>query len=665
LEMFEFPMVSGDASHVLDDPNSIVISESTAKALFGDEDPLNKLIRLDNDDDLKVSGVFTDVPKYSSFQFDILIPWTYVEKTQEWIQENSDNWENSSFQVFVELDDPIHHKTTESNVADMLMKKNPGDVEMSFFLYPMERWRLYSKFEDGREKGGLIEFVQIFAAIAIVILVIACINFMNLATARSERRSKEVGIRKTVGSGRGELIIQFLCESFFITIISYVIAITLALVLLPSFNHLVEKQLSFDFTSSTFWFASAGIILITGLLAGSYPAFYLSSFRPAIILKGNSLSNDGSYYARKVLVVVQFSAAIILLTSTLVIYQQIELIRSRALGYQQDRLITVDLNEDLADKYDAFKNELLGSGAIESMTLSNNSITEVFSENTLDWPGKPNDLNVLFHTIKSNYDYAKTMGIKILEGRDFSKDFTSDSSAIILNQAALDLMQLEDPVIGTQLSTSGRTRNLIGILDNTIMGSVYNEVKPMFMVLDDWGEVITMRLPKDQDIKKSLSTIEAALKKYNPAYPFDYKFMDTEYEKKFKYIKLTHALANIYALLALVITGLGILGLAAFMAEQRKKEIGIRKVLGATVSQLIAMISKDFTKLILIAFALGAPLSWWLLDNYLDKYTIRIEIAWWIFPLAGFAALIFALLIVGNQAFRAAISNPVKSLRSE
>ncbi len=667
LEMFEFPLLQGDASQVLDEPTSIVISESVAKALFGEEDAINKIIRLDNDDDLKVSGVIKDVPGNSSFDFDILIPWSYRRKVQDFIKDNEDNWGNYSFQVFVELDNKANFSEAEASIKTMLQdNKEEGDeIESSFFLYPMERWRLHSSFENGKEKGGLIEYVQLFTIIAILIVVIACINFMNLATARSQKRSKEVGIRKTVGSKRNELVMQFLTEAVLITFISYVIAILFVLLLLPFYNDLVEKQLILDFRNGTFWVVSIAIIFITGLLAGSYPAFYLSSFNPAAILKGKGANSDNANLARKILVIVQFSVAIVLIVGTIVIYQQIEMAKKRDLGYKQDRLITVDFTEELRKNYDVFKNDLLNSRAVEAVTRSNSSITDINSNNFLGWPGKPDDLRVLFVTVTSHYDYAKTMDIEVLMGREFSKDFASDSSAILINKAAFDLMNLEEPVIGTELELWGDKRTLVGVIDNALMGSPYEEVRPLFVILDDWGGVISMRLNADQEIQKSLASIEEIFKKYNPAYPFDYKFIDQEFQKKFTYIRLTQTLANIYALLALVITGLGILGLAAFMAEQRKKEIGIRKVLGATVSQLIAMISKDFTKLILIAFALGAPLSWWLLDNYLDRYTIRVEIAWWIFPLAGFAALIFALLIVGNQAFRAAISNPVKSLRSE
>ncbi len=664
LEMFEFPLVQGDAASVLDDPSSIVISQSTAIALFGNEDPINKVIRIDNSDDLKVSGVIEDVPGNSSFEFDILIPWKYRERVNEWVRDNKDNWGNYSFQVFIELNDAKNEKVVEDNVKELLKENGQDDIERAFFLYPMTRWRLYSTFENGKEKGGMIEYVQLFTVIAIAILIVACINFMNLATARSERRAKEVGIRKAVGSKRTELIFQFMGESILITMIAFIIALLLVFGTLPLYNQLVDKELFIDFTDPMTWWFSLAIITFTGLLSGSYPAFYLSSFRPAATLKGKISVGKNASLPRRILVVLQFGVAMVLMAGTVVIYQQIGMARERDLGYSQERLITVDFTDELRKNYEPLKNELLQSTAVESVTRSNSSITQVNSNNFLGWPGKPEELRVIFSTITIDYDYAKTMGIRMLEGRDFSKDFASDSSAIIINKAALDLMQLEDP-IGTELDLWGEQRKLIGVIDNVLMESLYREVKPLFMIMDDWGGVVTLRLKGGQDLQTSLNTVESVLKKYNPAYPFDYQFMDEEFEKKFKTIELTQDLANIYAILTILITGLGIFGLAAYTAEQRTKEIGIRKVMGASVSHLISLISKDFTKLVIIAFVIAAPLSWWLLDNYLDRYPLRISLQWWIFPMTGVVALVFALLIVSNQALKAAKANPAHSLRNE
>jgi ABC-type antimicrobial peptide transport system permease subunit len=664
LEIFEFPLVAGDPSTVLDDPLSIVISESTAKALFGEEDPINKLVKLGEGGELKVTGILKDVPQNSSFEFDFLVPWKYREQINEWVVDNQDNWGNYSFQIFLELSDKSKAGSVEENIKEMLTEKGQDDIEREFFIYPMERWRLHSQFENGVEKGGIIEYVQLFSVIAIFILVIACINFMNLATARSEKRLKEVGIRKSIGSRRIDLIFQFLGESIVITLISFVIAIVLVLLVLPFYNQMVEKELALDISSPFFWMLSTGLILFTGLMGGSYPAFYLSSFSPVRTLKGSITIGKNASLPRRILVILQFGVAIILMIGTVIIYQQIELVKNRDLGYDMNNLITTDFTDELRENYETLKNEILQSGAVESMTRSNSAITQINSNNFLGWPGKPEDLRVIFTTITSEYDYTKTMGIEVLQGRDFSEDFKSDTAAIVINKAALDLMQLENP-IGTELDLWGDKRTLVGVVDDVLMGSLYREVKPMFIILNDWGGVITLRLNKNNDYQSSLATVKEIFEEINPAYPFDYKFVDSEFEEKFTTIKLTRRLAIIFAVLAILITGLGLFGLASYTAEQRTKEIGIRKVMGATVPNLVSLMSRDFSILVVVSFLLSAPLAWVLLDKYLEKYPIRIDMQWWIFPITGLVALLFALFIVSNQARKAAQANPVDSLRNE
>ena len=662
LEMFEFPLLYGDPSTVLDEPSSIVLTESLAKSLFGNEDPLGKMIRLDDEADVKVTGILKDVPQNSSFEFEYLIPWKLREQLNEWVRENKDNWGNNSFQVFVELDQGDDLLSVEGNVKDMLVEHSEHGFMRYLFLHPVERWRLYSNFENGIATGGRSDYVQLFTAIALLIIVIACINFMNLATARSERRAREVGIRKSVGSGRGQLIAQFIGESIFISIISYSVALLLAILLLPFYNDLVEKELYIDFTSSLFWIFTGVVILVTGIISGSYPAFYLSSFRPVKVLKGKVTLGKNASSPRKVLVILQFGVSMILIIGTIVIIQQIKLAKNRTLGYDQEKLISVDKTGELSDNYDALKTELLQSGAVAGVTVSNSKITSINSNNFLGWPGKPEDLRVIFTTITTEYDYCQTMGIEVLMGRDFSKDYKSDTAAIIVNKAALDLMGLEDP-IGTQLDLWGRKRELIGVIDNVLMGSVYSEVKPLFMIIDDWGGSITVRL--SGDIQNSLATVKSIFEKHNPAYPFEYDFVDVDYQKKFTTINMTSRLANLFAILTIFITGLGLFGLAAYTAEQRTKEIGIRKVLGASVSGLIQLMSYDFSKLVIISFLLSSPLAWYLLNSYLERYPLRTEIMWWIFPLTGLIALIFAIVIVSTQALKAATANPVKSLRNE
>lgn len=665
LEMFQFPLIAGNAETVLDDPANVVITESTAKALFGNDDAMGKIIRVDNQFDLKVGGILKDIPKNSSFQFDILIPWKQHYNTSDWVKRNTTNWGNYSFQIFVELNDAKNKAATENGIRSLLANYGEDkEIKHEFFLYPLLRWRLYSHFENGIEQSGMSDYVQLFTVIAIFIIVIACINFMNLATARSERRAREVGVRKSVGSARWQLILQFVGESVIIACMSFVVAVLAAQLLLPAYNTLVDKKLFIDYSGSQFWLSAVALILITGLLAGSYPAFYLSGFQPVKVLKGKPNIGKGASLPRKILVTLQFGFSILLIIAMFVIYNQIELAKGRSLGYSQENLITVPLNKDYHDNLQHLKTELLASGAVESMVRANSAITDINSNNFLGWPGKPEALKVIFTTIVTDYDWAKTMGVKMIEGRDFSEDFKSDSLAIVVNKAAVKVMGLKDPV-GTELELWGKKRKLIGVYDDVLMGSPYEEVKPMFAVLDDWWGSITIRLPKGGNLQESLQTIETIFKKYGPAYPFEYKFVDVEFQKKFTTINLTSKLARLFAILAAIITGLGLFGLAAFTAEQRKKEIGIRKVLGASVQGLVGLISREFSLMVIVAFVLSAPLSWWLMTEYLKRYAIRTSIEWWIFPLTGAIALMFALMIVSTQALRAASSNPVDSLRNE
>ncbi|CAN5459224.1 ABC transporter permease [soil metagenome] len=664
LTMFEFPLIKGNASTALSEPGSIVITESLAKVLFGDKDPINQLIRVENKSEQKVTGVLKDIPKNSSFQFEFLIPWK-LNETNEWLKKEKDNWGNNSYQIYVELNDPANMDAVNTAIKGVVIKHSPEDFKRELFLHPLLDWRLHSDFENGKVAGGQIEYVQMFTVIAIFVLVIACINFMNLATARSEKRAREVGIRKSVGSKRIEIIVQFIGESLFIAVLAFGISVLLTELALPFYNDLVQKKLFVDYASGQFWIFTLSLIFFTGIISGSYPAFYLSSFQPVKVLKGKVQVGKSASTPRKVLVTLQFGFSIILIIGTIVIYQQIQHIKARDLGYDQKNLITVDYTADIEKNYKVIKNELLSSGVVDAVTRSNSPITEIWSNNFLGWPGKPVDTKVIFTTISCEYDYLKTMGIKIIEGRDFSEDYKSDSMAIIVNKAGMDLMNLKNP-IGERLDLWEKKRELIGIVDNVLMGDPTKPVKPMFMILNPgWISAVTIRLEKTGDLPGALKKVEEVFKKYNSAYPFQYAFADVEFQKKFTSISMISSLASLFATLAIIITGLGLFGLAAFTAEQRNKEIGIRKVMGASVAGLVALMSKDFSKLVLIAFVFFGPISWWALNLFLDRFQYRIAIPWWVFPLTGLAALVFALMIVATQALRAAHANPVNSLRNE
>lgn len=664
LDMFEFPMKIGQASEVLDDPSSIVISEALAGILFKGENPIGQFLKVENQSTLKVTGIFKNVPKNSSFQFDYLIPWKHRESVDSWIRDNTSNWGNYSFQVFVELTDDKSELNVQAGIKDILTEKGQTDVPREFFLHPLLRWRLHSQFKNGKEAGGQYEYVRLFSVVAILILIIACINFMNLATARSERRAKEVGIRKSLGSRRGQLIVQFYGESLVISVISFLFAILLVNLVLPAYNNLVDKKLAIDYLSSEFWLFSLAIIFVTGIVSGSYPSLYLSSFSPIKTLKGKVSVGKNANLPRKILVMIQFGFAIILIISTIVIVKQIDLAKNRDLGYDQEGLITVPITDEITKNYDVLKQELLRTGAVVSMTKTNGSVTSIDSNTLLSWPGKPEAVKVMFVAVVTEYDYAKTVGAEMILGRDFSKEYGADSSAIVVNKAAMDLMQLEEP-IGTQLDLWGSKRTLIGVVDNILMDSPYEQVKPMFMVLDDWGGSLILRLQKTNDMSATLKTVQDIFEIYNPAHPFNYSFVDVDFERKYTTINLTRQLSTIFAILTIFISGLGLFGLASYTAEQRIKEIGIRKVLGASVSNLIGLMSVDFAKLVLVSFVVAAPLAYLFLDSYLQKYSIRTSMDWWIFAVTGLVSLLFALAVVINQARRAAIANPVKSLRSE
>ena len=665
LDMFEYEMLVGDGSLVLDDPSSIVISTQVAQALFGHLNPVGEFIKVNDQSILKVTGVFKDIPDNSTFQFDYLIPWKHREATESWLANNKTNWDNYSFQVFVELANEEDELEVEASIKDILNDRSEMDIPKEFFLHPMLRWRLHTSFEKGNETGGQHEYITMFSLIALVILVIACINFMNLATARAEGRAKEVGVRKSLGSRRVYLILQFYGESILISILSFVFAIILVLAALPAYNQLVNKQLAIDFSSTEFWLFSLLVIALTGVVSGSYPSLYLSSFDPIKTLKGKVSIGKHANLPRKILVVLQFGFAVILIICTIVITRQIDIAKSRDLGYSQEGLISIPLTEEMDENYDIIEQELKRSGQVISMTRANSNVTQINSNNFLDWPGKPASQKVIFVTITSAYDYAKTVGAKMLYGRDFSKEYATDSSAIIINKAALDLMQLGSDPIGTQLELWEEKRTLIGVIDNILMGSPYEEVRPMFMILDNWGGSVMVRLKPTKDMQATMGEVRSIFEKYNSAYPFDYSFTDVDFEKKYTSINLTRQLSTLFALLSVFITGLGLFGLASFLAEQRVKEIGIRKVLGASVPNLVGLMSKDFAKLVFIAFCIAAPLAYLLMDGYLQRYTIRATLDWWIFALTGGIALLFTLLVVVNQARRAALANPATSLRSE
>ncbi len=666
LKMFSFELVAGDRNTALNDQYSIVINESTAKALFGDKNPLGQYILFAGKQEVKVTGVMKDIPEQSTFRFDYFQTFAHFEAANEWVRDSRERWHNNSFNIYLERNEGSDAHDVQASIKDLVKKNDKEAPTAQVILHPMSKWRLYTDFKNGKVAGGMIDYVKMFSAIAVFIIIIACINFMNLATARSEKRAREVGIRKSVGSRRKQLIFQFLGESLLITFVGFLLALMLVEVLLPSYNLLVQKHLSVDYSNPVLWISAISIVVLTGIVAGSYPAFYLSAFQPAAVLKGKAQTSRGASTPRKVLVTLQFGFSIFLIIGTLVVYQQVMHVKDREIGYDRENLMLIWTNDEIEKNYPAIKEELKNTGVVKAVCKSSAPITRIFSSVEVGWAGKDPNEKVGFVSMATEYDFAETMGVKMLEGRDFSREFPSDSSGVIVNQAAIDRMGLKDP-IGATLRMWGDEWNIIGVTENIIMGSPYEPVEPMVMVfIPNWSSTINVRLDKTNDLQGSITKVEDLFKKMNPTYPMSWRFADVEFERKFSAINLISRLAGIFASLAILITCLGLFGLAAFTAEQRRKELGIRKVLGASVSGLILLMSRDFSRLIIIAFVVSSPLAWWFLNNFfLDQYPYRISIAWWILPTAGFAALALAMVIVGAQAFRAANSNPVDSLRSE
>ncbi len=665
LSIFGHTMIHGSAETALVDMKSIVLTKSTARALFGDENPMDKVLRLDDNEELKVTAVVEDVPDNSSIKFDFLTTFKLFETTP-WVKSAKDRWDFYSFPLYVELTDPSQMKSVEEKIFDLPAKHGETDIKKEFMLHPIARWHLHSNFENGLEAGGMITYVRTFAIIACLVLFIACVNFMNLATARAEKRAVEVGVRKSVGSRRFDLISQFIWESVVTTAIAFVLGLVIAQLLLPFYNQLVTKHLTIPYTSPVFITGCIVMILFVGVLAGSYPAFYLSAFKPVSVLKGGKGTTRGGGLPRKILVTIQFGFSMILILATIVVHQQIQHTSERDLGYDTDNMLIVNMSNDIQKNYQSIKDGLLETGIVEAVTKSNSPITNMDSWSPVDWPGKPAEQKYFFGILATEYDYVKTMGLTLIEGRDFSREFRSDSTAAIVNRAAVELMGLKDP-IGTKINTGpAEAHEIIGVVDNAVSGDPTTNPGPIILVFaPEWAGAVTIRMTPGNSTPEGLKKIEAVFRTYSPAYPFEFKFADDEYQRKFTTITLTGRLASIFATLTMIITGLGLFGLAAFMAAQRTKEMGIRKVMGASVQQLVQLVTKDFSWLVVIAFVASAPLAWWMIDQYLQQYVYHVDLNWWIFPLTGLIALLFAIVITSTQALRAARSNPAQSLRNE
>ena len=661
-DVFTWKFLKGSAANAVRDPHSIVLTESGAKAIFGDKDPIGQVVKMDNNDNYTVSAVVEDVPGNSTLQFDFL---TFFNYTDPAIKNQMQEWGNSSWSVYLQMLPGADMKQIDAKINEIKKSHDKNDAISTYFTFPMKKWRLYSDFKDGKNIGGMIEYVRMFTIIAIVILLIACVNFMNLSTARSERRAKEVGIRKTLGSNKRQLVLQFFSESVILALIAFVLSIVAVYFLMPSFNTLVNKQLHLNLGEPRFWLLALAIVMFTGLIAGSYPALYLSSFKPVKVLKGSLAAGKGAVLPRRILVVAQFAISILLISATIIIYQQISYIRDRDMGYNADNLVMIYSSGDVNKNYSVIKDELYKSGLISSVTRTSSPITEIWwKTGGPDYEGKRQDASIIFSAIATDAGFSKTFGIKVMEGKDFD-GVPADSAHVMLNKAAVAAMGLKNP-LGMKMRYGGTEYNVTGITDNVVMESPFKPVDPVMTFYNGTSSsVVSVRLKDDANLQKSLAAMEKIFNKYNPAFPFAYSFVDEEFSKKFVNEQLISRITNIFAGLAIFICCIGLAGLASFTIEKRIREIGVRKVLGASVQQLLLLISKEFLKLVLIAFIIAVPLTWWLMNNWLEKYTYRIDINIWLFGAVGVLILLLTLVVVSLNTMRAAIANPVKSLRTE
>ncbi|HVZ97474.1 MAG TPA: FtsX-like permease family protein [Chitinophagaceae bacterium] len=668
--MFSLKMLRGDIN-ALSDPSTILINASLAKTLFGNTDPINKMVKLDNKEDYKVAGVFEDFPHNTSLNpTKLLLPWKKYITTEQWLKDAATQWNNHSWQAFVQVADHINMDKETEKIKDVVMvhKNEKTDGKEQAVLFPMNKWRLYSDFKNGKAAGGRIQFIWLFLIIGIFVLLLACINFMNLSTARSEKRAKEVGIRKTVGSLRSQLVRQFLSESVLVAFISFVFSIVFVLLLLPLFNKLADKDMGLPWSSALFWLITLIFTVVTGLIAGSYPALYLSRFEPVKVLKGTFRVGRFASLPRKILVVIQFTFSIALIIGTIIVFKQIQFAKDRPVNYRSEGLITINMSTpDLYGHYDAIRNDLLATGVVDDMAESSSPTTGVWSNQIgFNWQGKDPNTLPSFGTIAVTDDFGKTIGWQIREGRDFSKAFATDSLAMILNESAVKLVGMKRDIVGQTIQFNDKNYIVIGVIKDMIMEDPYKPVTPtVFLYNPNWANVITVAIKQGAPVKSSLSKIEAVFKKFNPGAPFDYTFNDEDYAKKFADEERIGNLATFFTILAIFISCLGLFGLASFVAEQRKKEIGIRKVLGATTYNLWQMLSKEFALLVIISCFIAIPLAWYYLHGWLHQYDYRTTISYWVFIISGAGALVITLITVSFQAIKAALANPVKSLRTE
>ncbi len=657
---------SGDG---LKDPSSIMLSKSTSDALFGKVDPINKIITFDNDTSLKVTGVYEDLPVNTTLQdLSFIAPW----ELQPHLKDNIQNWGNNGWEIYVQMADNVDINKASAKIKDVIFNSaNNGDQRFkpAIFLHPMSKWHLYSEFKNGVNIGGEIQYIWMFSIIGMLVLLLDCINFMNLSTARSEKRAKEIGIRKAIGSLRKQLVNQFFTESLLVSLLAFIFSVLLVIILLPFFNQVADEKINIPLHNPYFWLIGIAFSVIVGIIAGCYPAFYLSSFNPVKVLKGTFKAGRFAAIPRKALVVVQFTVSIILIVGTIVVFRQIQFARNRPVGYDREGLINIKtLTADIYHHFDAFRNDLLKSGAVEEVAESSTPVTESNnSQSNFDWEGKSASGNTQnFATVGISKQYGKTIGWQFIEGRNYRTGPEGvDATSFVLNESAAKLMGFKNPLNAT-VHWMGYDFHIIGVVKDMVMESPFDPVEPTIFYMAPWEiNFLNIKMKPGISTSDAITKIEKVYKQYNPGQPFDYKFADEEYARKFDVEERVGKLTTFFALLAIFISCLGIFGMASFMAEQRVKEIGVRKVLGASVFSLWQLLSKDFVIMIFISLLIATPIAYYFIHDWLQNYQYRTNLSWWIFAVAGIGALIVTLLTVSFQAIKAAMANPVKSLRTE
>jgi len=664
--MFSFPLLQGTPATALASPAGIAISRKMAGEFFGSpQAAIGQAIRFQNRKEYKITAVFEDLPENTSNKFDYLLNWT------SWLDDNTwaKDWGNNGPQTIIMLRkdaDPVAFTKKITHFLDNYNKDQGKSFRIELGMQRYGNVYLHSSFVNGQVAGGRIEYVRLFIIVAIFILLIACINFMNLTTARSVRRAKEIGIRKVVGAVRPALIRQFIGEAVVLSCFSVLLALGMVLLLLPGFNRLTMKSISFPYGVASFWLSLLALTLVTGIVSGSYPALFLSAFRPIRVLKGSLKFDPSVAWFRKGLVVFQFVLSIILIIGTIVVSRQVDYVQSMDLGYDRENLVYIPLEGDLTAKYKAFHDQALQFSGVTGVTRANQDPTQLDNgTGGVDWDGKdPNNL-VMFTNVSVGYDFVKTMKLKLTTGRDFSPDYPTDTAGYILNEEALRRVGYKNP-IGRNFTMWKKKGTIVGIVKDFHFNSLHEPIKPLIIHYgedENYGQAV-VRI-KGSQTRAALSSLEQLCHQLNPRFPFTYKFADDEYRDLYKSESIVHNLANCFAGLAIFVCCLGLLGLAMFTAEQRTKEFGIRKVLGAKVTTLFTLLSKDFIILVLVAFLVASPLAWWAMNAWLKNFAYHISLQWWIFMLAGLIAMTIALITVSFQALRVALANPVASLRSE